>query len=98
MIRDAISSKKKSAKSVLGQKQIHTLWTVNDVPGKNLRERLPSLRVDTVQEFVIKVGIKTRMNLLEIGMFSLNHVIFRPTKIMNRADKNWAYFLENKVL
>ena len=24
--------------------------------------------------------------------FSLNNIIVRPTKIMNRADKNWAHF------
>ena len=95
MIRDAISSKKISQvgpRKKADRYILHTLWTVNDVPGKNPRERLPSLRVDTVQDFVIKVGIKTRMNLLEIGMFSLNHVIDGPTKIMNRADKNWACF------
>ena len=31
------------------------------------------------------------MHLLE-SIFSLNHVIVRPIKIMNRADKNWAHF------
>ena len=48
--------------------------------------------LDTVQDFLIKLGIKPRMHLLEIGIFSLCHVIIRPTKIMNRADKNWAHF------
>ena len=48
--------------------------------------------VDTVQDFLIKLGIKPRMHLLEIGIFSLYHAIIRPTKIMNRADKNWAHF------
>ena len=28
----------------------------------------------------------------ETSIFSLNPVIVRPTKIMNRADKNWAQF------
>ena len=49
-------------------------------------------QVDTVQDFLIKLGIKPPMHLLEIGIFSLYHVIIRPTKIMNRADKNWAHF------
>ena len=28
--------------------------------------------------------------------FSLYHVIVRPNKIMNRANKNWAQFLTQK--
>ena len=39
--------------------------------------------IDTVQDFLIKLGIKPRLNILEISIFSLNHVIVRPTKIMN---------------
>ena len=42
--------------------------------------------VETVQDFLIKLGIKPPMHLLEIY-----HVIVRPTKIMKRADKNWAH-------
>ena len=49
-------------------------------------------RIDTVQDFLIQLGIKPRMHLLEMGIFSLYHVIVRLTKIMNRADKNWAHF------
>ena len=30
--------------------------------------------------------------LVEISIFSLNNVTVRPTKIKNRADKNWAHF------
>ena len=48
--------------------------------------------LDTVQDFLIKLGIKPRMHLWKISIFPLNHVIVRPTKIMNRADKNWAHF------
>ena len=48
--------------------------------------------LNTVQDFLIKLGIKPRWHLLEIGIFSLYHVLVRPTKIMNRADKNWAHF------
>ena len=48
--------------------------------------------VDTVTDFLIKLGIKPCMHLLEISIFSLNDVIVRPTKIMNRANKNWAHF------
>ena len=48
--------------------------------------------LDTVQDFLIKLGIKPHMHLWEISILSLNNVIVRPTKIMNRADKNWAHF------
>ena len=27
----------------------------------------------------------------------MNHAIVRPTKIMNKADKNWAHFLKNII-
>ena len=47
--------------------------------------------LDTVQDFLIKLGIKPRMDLWEIRILSLN-VIVRPTKILNRAHKNWAHF------
>ena len=51
----------------------------------------PSL-VDTVQDFLIKLGIKPGMHLWEISILSLDNVIVRSTKIMKRADKNWAHF------
>ena len=41
---------------------------------------------------------KPCMHLVEISIFSLNLVIIRLTKIMNRADKNWAQFQEIKFL
>ena len=31
------------------------------------------------------------MHLWEISIFSVNNAIVRPTKIMNRADKDWAH-------
>ena len=43
-------------------------------------------------KFLIKLDIKPPIHLLEISTFSLNNVIVRLTKIMNRADKNWAHF------
>ena len=54
----------------------------------NLKPR----HLDTVQDFLIKLGIKPHMHLWKINILSLNNVIVRPTKIMNRADKNWAHF------
>ena len=57
-----------------------------------MQVNLKSRHLDTVQDFLIKLGIKPHMHLWEISIFSLNNVIVRPTKIMNRADKNWAHF------
>jgi len=54
--------------------------------------------LETVQDFLIKLGIKPLMYLLEISNISINNVILRLIKIMNRADKNWARFKVNKVL
>ena len=41
--------------------------------------------LDTVTDFLIKLGMKTVMHLVEITSFSLNNVTVRPTKIMNRG-------------
>ena len=43
--------------------------------------------VDTVQDFLIKLGIKPIMHLLKISILSLNIVIIRLTKIMNNLVK-----------
>ena len=42
-----------------------------------------------------KLGMKPYM---EIIIFSLYNVNVRPTKIMKRADKNWAHFEEKNIL
>ena len=44
-------------------------------------------RLDTVQDFSIKLGIKPRMHQWEISIFLRNNVIVRPTKIMNNLLK-----------
>ena len=51
-----------------------------------------NLALESVQDFWIKLDMKPCVHLEEISIFSLNHVIVRLTKIMNRADKNWAQF------
>ena len=53
---------------------------------------LKTYALDTFQDFLIKLDIKPLIHLLEISIFSLNNVILRLTKIMNRADKNRAHF------
>ena len=47
---------------------------------------------ESVQDFLIKLDLKPCMHLVEISIFSQNLVIIRLTKIMNRANKNWAHF------
>ena len=42
--------------------------------------------------FFDQVGHQTMSAYIENKLFSLNHVIVRLTKIMNRADVNWANF------
>ena len=46
-----------------------------------------ALILENVQDFLIKLGIKPRMHILEISIFSLNHVIVRPTKIIKDLRK-----------
>ena len=53
---------------------------------------LVSSTIESVQDFLIKLDIKLLMQLLKISTFSLNNVILRLNKVMNRADKNWAHF------
>ena len=78
---------------------IHKLFFVlNAVLGQAAGQPVggPSCSLDTVQDFLIMLGIKPCMHLWEISIFSLNNVIVRPIKIMNRADKNWAHFQKTK--
>ena len=53
---------------------------------------LSKWQLDTVQDFFNQVGHQTTsasIYLLKINIFSLNHVIIRPTKIMNNLLKDW---------
>ena len=43
--------------------------------------------LESVQDFLIKLDMKPCMHQEEISIFSLNHVILRPTKIMNNLLK-----------
>ena len=61
-----------------------------------MTESLKADRIETLQDFLIKLGIKPLMHLLEISIFSLNNVIVRLTKIMNR--QKLGTFLGYKVL
>ena len=43
--------------------------------------------VDTIQDFLCKLGMKPHMHLVEITIFSLNHVIPKPAKIIKDVCK-----------
>ena len=49
--------------------------------------------LESFQDFLNQLDMKPRMHVMEITFFSLNNVTFRPTKIVNIADKNWAHIL-----
>ena len=54
-------------------------------------------KLETVQDFLIKLDIKPLMHLLEISIFSLNNDLIRLTKIMNNLVKDLK-ILSFKVL
>ena len=50
-------------------------------------ELLAKHKVETVQKILCKLAMKPHMHLVEISIFSLNHVIVRPTKIIKNLCK-----------
>ena len=43
--------------------------------------------IETIQDFLCNLGMKLHMHLVEISIFSINHVIARPTKIIKDLRK-----------
>ena len=43
--------------------------------------------LDTIQDFLCKLGMNPHMHLVEISIFSLYHVIARPTKVIKDLRK-----------
>ena len=71
---------------------LNSIYQINNtswIPFWNLRRRQSHLMLckhfwlDTVQDLLIKLGIKPCLHILKISILSLNNVIFRPTKINN---------------
>ena len=86
---------------MLGSIMFTAVQTFLDPPLLNCRKNVRSICTLTVQDFLIKLGIKKCILYVSLGNikhFSLYHVILRPTKIMDRAEKNWAHFKKKKVL
>ena len=55
--------------------------------------------LETVQNFFYEFGTKPRLPLVE-NIISFCYIMssdFKPTKIINRANKNWAYFQMQSV-
>ena len=48
---------------------------------------VPSALLDTIQDFLNELGIEPHIHLVEIIIFSVYHVIIRPIKSLQRADK-----------
>ena len=65
-------------------------WTVSNSKYSKYKKKITfeDLELDTVQDFLIELGNKPHLHILKIIIFSLNHVIVRPTKIMNKNLKD----------
>ena len=64
-----------------------TPWLTN-IGNKHLVGQSIILVLESVQYFLIKLGIKPRIHTLKISIFSLNHVIVRHTKIIKNLCKS----------
>ena len=60
-------------------------------PGSSASTMTSASKVESVQEMFLELGMKSHIHPVEIIFFLLCHVIIRSTKIMTRANKNWAY-------
>ena len=56
-------------------------------PSSRKSESPATFLLESDQDFLIKLGIKPLMYLVEISTFSLNNVIVRRNKIMNNLAK-----------
>ena len=65
-----------------------TLSALSWLTGRPAAYTKDPANLETVQDFLIKLGIKPLMHLLEISIFSLNNDIVRLTKIMNNLVKD----------
>ena len=62
----------------------------SSLSGNKVYLLIDSFSLDTFQDFLIAVHMKPHMDLLEISISSLNHVIVRPTKTPKSAVKKFA--------
>ena len=63
-----------------------------------MQPKLSTSTLDTSQDFLIAEDVKPRMHILEISIYSLKHVIVRPTKTPKLGDKKICLTLTFKVL
>ena len=60
---------------------------LNNARSSVFNHTMSAARLDTIQDFLFKLGMKACMHLVEISIFSLNHCIIRPTKIIKDLCK-----------
>ena len=54
--------------------------------------------LDTIQDFSSKLGMKPGVHLLEISIFSLCHVVVRPTKIIKDLLKDHIFLIDTHMV
>ena len=54
-------------------------------------------QIDSVQDVLIMLGIKACLHILKLSIFSLNHDIVRPTKILNNLLYFHRHFSASKI-
>ena len=50
------------------------------------RENADAHALESFQDFLIELDMKPRLHLVEMSIFSLNHVIVKPTKLIKEAS------------
>ena len=90
-----------------GPKKVITIYfsvliSLNTYLSDNSLQNSTTYIVESVQDFLLKLGIKPLMQLLEISIFSLSNDIVRLTKIMNNLVKdltilNFSHFSVSKI-
>ena len=71
---------------------ITLVYSFSNLRARPLVNEMHTYVLESIKYFLIKLDMKPYLHLVEISIFSLNLVIVRLTKIMNRADINWAQF------
>mgnify|MGYP007023062567 CR=1 FL=1 len=71
---------------------ITLVYSFSNLRARPLVNEMHTYVLESIKYFLIKLDMKPCLHLVEISIFSLNLVIVRLTKIMNRADINWAQF------
>ena len=55
-------------------------------------------KIDTVQDYLVKLGIKPSMHLWEISILSLNNAFVRPTKNHEQSRQKIGIFFRKQII